>query len=281
MAMPFFDLFLRVCLFIMAAEIISLQAFEDQCKGGLGFDRYWVRVAVVRVVRNSTGNLTYPACASCGKATSSFVKKLDFSTSTSAFGSPHSCCNSCIPAQRWRFQVALMDSSNAAVPVNRIPLFTVWQAGDHLMGMLPAEASLKTSDDLHSLVRTHCFDIIWHLEIGLNRKNQERTVWSAHRMGDNSVFMDNPALDSLRAQFDNLHVQQPDVDSLPCRSAERKSLQDSVVELGRLTSVVDDLVSTAESLIRDAQQLRADCEDVRSSLDSVCINLSNIDSLLS
>ncbi|KAL2612286.1 hypothetical protein R1flu_023978 [Riccia fluitans] len=255
---------------LMATEVISLAEFHNHAKAGEFYDRYWVKCAIVRVVRNSTGNLMYPACASCFKGNSTAVKALDFSQTTSA-----QCCSAPVPSHRWRFQIALMDKSTSKVPINRLPLFTVWQAADHLFGNLLTEVVSLSSGEQHELVCSRFFDRMWLLEIGLSRKNRERTVWTTSKPDDTHLYIDNPSIEGLRHQFAEIGT-----DDASSAAAEHTALIDAISELGRLSLAVDDLASAADTLLCDVQQLRDDSRDIRSAIDTVVENLTTLDGLI-
>ncbi|KAL2612650.1 hypothetical protein R1flu_024342 [Riccia fluitans] len=254
----------------MATEVISLVEFHNRAKAGEFYDCYWVKCAIVRVVRNSTGNLTYPACASCFKGNSTAVKALEFSQTTSA-----QCCSALLSSHRWRFQIALMDKSNSEVPIDRLLLFTVWQAADHLFGSFPTAVVSLSSDEHHEVVRSRCFDHMWLLEIGLSCKNRERTVWTASKPDDTHLYIDNPSIEGLRCQFAEIGI-----DDASSAAAEHTALTDAIAELGRLSLAVDDLASATDTLLRDVQQLRDDSRDIRSAIDTVAENLTTLDGLI-
>ncbi|KAL3677715.1 hypothetical protein R1sor_020671 [Riccia sorocarpa] len=214
----------------MATELMSLVDFNERCKTGEWYDCCWVQCAIVRIVRNATGNLTYPACGSCLRDSSSAIKALDFSRNTS-----QQCCNPPVASHRWHFQVALMDKTNSDVPINRLPLFTVWQAADHLFGTSPLEAFRLSSEDQHEFVRSRLFGQMWSLEIGLNCKNQERTVWTASKPGMSHLYIDNPSIEGLRRQFADTGIEE---------------LRDNCREVRSAIDTVADNLTAIESLIQ-------------------------------
>ncbi|KAL2631037.1 hypothetical protein R1flu_015723 [Riccia fluitans] len=254
----------------MATEVISFVEFHNHAKAGEFYERYWVKCAIVRVVRNSTRNLMYPACASCFKGNNTAVKALDFSQIMSA-----QSCSAPVPSHRWRFQIALMDKSNSEIPINRFPLFTVWQAADHLFGNLPTEVVSLSSDEQHELVCSKLFDRMWLLEIGLSRKNRERTVWTASKPDDTHLYIDNPSIEGLLHQFAEIGT-----DDASSAAAEYTALTDAIAELGRLSLAIHDLASAIDTLLRDVQQLRDDSRDIRSAIDTVAENLTTLDGLI-
>ncbi|KAL2651572.1 hypothetical protein R1flu_019700 [Riccia fluitans] len=189
---------------LMATEVISLEEFHNHTKAGEFYDCYWVKCAIVRVVRNSTGNLMYLACASCFKENNATVKALDFSQTTST-----QCCSAPLPSHR-------------------------------------------------------CFDRMWLLEIGLSRKNRERTVWTASKPDDTHLYIDNPSIEGLRRQFAEIGT-----DDASSAAAEHTALTNAIAKLGRLSLAVDDLASATDTLLRDVQQLRDDSRDIRSAIDTL------------
>ncbi|KAL2629495.1 hypothetical protein R1flu_014181 [Riccia fluitans] len=146
-----------------------------------------------------------------------------------------------------------MDKSNSEVPINQLPLFIVWQAADHLFGNFPTEVVSLSSDEQHELVCSRLFDRMWLLEIGLSRKNRERTIWTASKSDDTHLYIDNPSIEGLRHQFAEIGT-----DDASSAAAEHTALLDAIAELGRLSLVVDDLASAADTLLRDVQQLQED-----------------------
>ncbi|KAL2651462.1 hypothetical protein R1flu_019590 [Riccia fluitans] len=168
-----------------------------------------------------------------------------------------------------------MDKSNSEIPINRLPLLTVWQAVDHLFGSLPTAVVLLSSDEQHELVHSRCFDRMWLLEIGLSHKNRERTVWTASKPDDAHLYIDNPSIEGLQHQFAEIGS-----DDASSAAAEHTALTDAIAELGRLSLAVDDLASAANTLLRDVQQLRDDSRDIRSAIDTVAENLTTLDGLI-
>ncbi|KAL3686853.1 hypothetical protein R1sor_013162 [Riccia sorocarpa] len=166
---------------------------------------------------------------------------------------------------------------------NRLPSFTIWQAADKLSRINSCDAANLSSEEIGALVRSQVFGVHWQMELGLNKKNQERTVWSIDRPDSSALYIDNPSIADLRLQFEQQtilhddHEQQQKASSLFL--SERKHLRYAISEIGRLSSIADDLTVTAEPLIRAVQQFRDELAELKSSLDAVSTELAKFESL--